>query len=49
MPRWLWWSIILIVIFAFILPDPAGAGATVGNAIESLITFFQTMGQAATT
>jgi hypothetical protein len=32
-----------------VLADPASAGATVGNAIESLITFFQSMGQAATT
>ena len=46
--RWLWWTIALVVIFAFIIPDPAGAGAAVGNAVEALISFFQSLGQAAT-
>jgi hypothetical protein len=49
MPRWLWTLIVLIVLAAFILPNPASAGATVGNAIESLIIFFQSMATAATT
>ena len=49
MPRWLWWFIALIVIFAFIIPDPAGAGAAIGNAIDSMIIFFQSLGYAAAT
>ena len=49
MPRWLWTLIVLFVLAAFILPNPASAGATVGNAIESLIIFFQSMATAATT
>jgi hypothetical protein len=41
MPRWLWAFTIVVVIVAFILPDPAAAGATAGNAMESMIIFFQ--------
>jgi hypothetical protein len=41
MPRWLWALIIIFVIAAFIVPNPAAAGATVGNAIDSMIIFFQ--------
>jgi len=46
MPRWLWAFIIAVVIVAFILPDPAVAGATVGNAMESIINFFRSMAAA---
>jgi hypothetical protein len=49
MPRWVWGLIILLIIIVFILPDPSGAGATVGNAIDSVITFFRSFGRAATT
>lgn len=49
MPRWLWTLIVLIILAAFILPNPAGAGATVGTAVESLVIFFQSMVTAATT
>jgi hypothetical protein len=49
MPRWLWTLIFLIILATFILPNPANAGATVGNAINSLIIFFQSMVTAATT
>ena len=49
MPRWLWTLIVLIILAAFILPNPAGAGAAVGTAVESLVTFFQSMVTAATT
>ena len=49
MPRWLGALILLIVLFAFVLPDPAAAGAAVGNAIDALIVFFQSLGTAVTT
>jgi hypothetical protein len=41
--------IIILVIVIWIVPDPAGAGAAVGNAIDSMIIFFRSLGQAATT
>ena len=41
--------IILFVLFVFILPQPARAGAAVGNAIESLILFFRSMATAVST
>jgi hypothetical protein len=43
MPRWLWVLIVLVVLSAFVLPDPAAAGATVGNAIDAIITFFRSI------
>ena len=46
MPRWL---AVLIVLFAFVIPDPAGAGAAVGNAIDAIIVFFKSLGTAVTT
>ena len=49
MPRWLRIVIVLFVLFVFILPQPARAGAAVGNAIESLILFFQSMATAVST
>jgi hypothetical protein len=49
MPRWLSVLIILILIAAFVVPDPAAAGAAVGNAIDALIVFFRSLGTAATT
>jgi hypothetical protein len=49
MPRWLWGLILLIVLFAFVLPDPAAAGAAVGNAIDAIIVFFRSLGTAVTT
>jgi hypothetical protein len=44
-----WGLIIVLVIVVWVLPDPAGAGASVGNAIDSLITFFRSFGRSATT
>jgi hypothetical protein len=49
MPRWLRILVILFVVFAFILPQPARAGAALGNAIESLILFFRSMATAVAT
>lgn len=49
MPRWLWTLIFIFVLVAFILPNPAAAGAAVGNAIESLIIFFRSMATAVST
>src|SRR4051794_9486628 len=47
MPRWLSILILLVLIAAFVVPDPAAAGAAVGSAIEALITFFRSVGGAA--
>jgi hypothetical protein len=49
MPRWLQILIIIFVLFAFILPQPARAGAAVGNAIEALMIFFRSMATAVST
>ena len=44
MPRWLWTLLILIFIFAFIIPNPAQTGAWIGNFIDSIIIFFRSIG-----
>lgn len=37
--------IIILVIIVFILPNPAGTGSYLGNAIDSLVVFFRSIGQ----
>jgi hypothetical protein len=49
MPRWLAVLIFLILLFAFVIPDPAAAGAWIGNAIDSLIIFFRSISAAVST
>ena len=49
MPRWLGVLIFLILLFVFVLPDPAAAGAWIGNAIDAFVVFFRSLGTAATT
>jgi hypothetical protein len=49
MPRWMWGLIIIVVLIVWIIPSPATAGAAVGDAIDALITFFRSVGAAATT
>jgi hypothetical protein len=44
MPRWVWALIIILVIVVFVLPQPAVAGANVGNTVDSLIIFFRNIG-----
>lgn len=44
MPRWLVALIIILIIIVFILPNPAGVGAYIGNAIDSLVVFFRSLG-----
>jgi hypothetical protein len=49
MPRWLGVLIILVLLFAFVIPAPAAAGAWIGNAIDATIIFFRSLGTAVTT
>lgn len=49
MPRWLAVFIFLVLFFAFVVPDPAAAGAWIGNAIDSLVVFFRSISTAAAT
>jgi hypothetical protein len=44
MPRWLTTFLVLLILFAFVLPDPVRAGNAVGNAIDSTVVFFQSAG-----
>ena len=37
-------GIIILVIVVFILPDPTGAGTFLGNAVDSMVTFFRAIG-----
>lgn len=41
MPRFLTTLIVLLLLLAFVLPNPAGAGNVTGNAIQSVILFFK--------
>jgi hypothetical protein len=45
MPRWLVALIIIGIIIVFILPNPAATGAYLGNAIDSIVIFFRSIGQ----
>jgi hypothetical protein len=44
MPRWLWALIIILIILVFIIPNPEGTGSWLGNAINSIVIFFQSLG-----
>jgi hypothetical protein len=39
MPRWVWGLIVIIVLLAFIIPNPVGTGHAVGNAVSSVVHF----------
>jgi len=41
MPKWVWVLIILIVVLLFVVPDPAGSGTVLGNAVTALVTFIR--------
>ena len=49
MPRWLVAFIIILIIFVFILPNPAAVGAYIGNAIDSIVIFFRSIGTSVNT
>jgi hypothetical protein len=46
MPRWVWALIIILIIIVFIIPNPEGTGNFLGNAVDSLVTFFRSIGDA---
>jgi hypothetical protein len=48
MPRWLVALIIILIIVVFILPNPAGTGTFLGNAVDSMVVFFRSMSNAVT-
>ena len=37
--------IIILIIIVFILPNPGGTGTYLGNAIDSIVIFFRSIGQ----
>ncbi|MEU7811321.1 hypothetical protein [Pseudonocardia sp. NPDC049154] len=47
MPRWAWGLIIVLVLLIWVIPNPAAAGAAVGNAFQAMIIFFRSIGTAA--
>jgi LPXTG-site transpeptidase (sortase) family protein len=47
MPRWLTAFVVLLLILIYILPNPVAAGQATGNAIDSMVLFFRTAGNAA--
>jgi hypothetical protein len=49
MAKWFWNLFWILVVLAFIIPNPEAAGAAVGNAISAFFTFFVTAVDAATT
>ncbi len=44
MPRWLTTLLLILLFLVFIAPNPARAGEATGNAFESLVVFFRTIG-----
>ena len=44
MPRWVVALIIILIIVVFILPNPAGTGSFIGNAVDSMVVFFRSIG-----
>jgi hypothetical protein len=49
MPRWVWALLLIILIFVFILPNPAAVGTWIGNAIDSIVIFFRSIGTSVNT
>jgi hypothetical protein len=49
MPKWAWGLIIVLILLIWVVPNPAAAGAAVGNAFQALIIFFRSIGSAAVT
>jgi hypothetical protein len=47
MPRWAWGLIIVLILLIWVIPNPATAGAAVGNAFQALVLFFRSIGSAA--
>ena len=46
MPRWVVALIFIMIILVFILPNPAGVGTYIGNAIDAIVIFFRSIGTA---
>ena len=46
MPRWFTTLLVLLILFGFVLPNPVSAGNATGNAIDSMVVFFRSMGNA---
>jgi hypothetical protein len=44
MPRWLVALIVILIIVIFVLPNPSGTGAFLGNAVDSIVVFFRAIG-----
>jgi hypothetical protein len=44
MPRWVVALIVILIILVFILPNPTGTGTWIGNAIDSVVLFFRSIG-----
>ena len=44
-----WALIIILIIFVFILPNPAAVGTYIGNAIDSIVIFFRSIGTSVNT
>jgi hypothetical protein len=44
MPRWLTTLLVLLILIVFVFPNPASAGTTAGNAIDSLVVFVRSVG-----
>jgi hypothetical protein len=44
MPRWVVALIVILIIIVFILPNPTGTGTFLGNAVDSIVTFFRAIG-----
>ncbi len=44
MPRWLVALIIILIFLVFIIPNPAAVGTYIGNAIDSIVIFFRSIG-----
>jgi hypothetical protein len=44
MPRWVVALIFILIILVFIIPNPAGVGTYIGNAIDAIVIFFRSIG-----
>jgi hypothetical protein len=43
MPRWLWILLLILFVLVVVLPYPEETGAWIGNAFQSIATFFQSL------
>ena len=43
MPKWAWWTIIILILLLFVIPNPTRSGTAVGDAFSAVAQFFRSI------